>query len=214
MFVICIVVKDSLIDFDYIIQRRIVDYLLLHGETMRDIGLFHGKMGLVVALYEYANKYGDDLICDYAWELLEQVYCGLHIDMPIGMENGFVGIGYGVTVLQQKGWFDVDLNEVLADVDHMIMMRDPRRITDVSLRRGLAGIAAYLKARSRFATGLLTFDSQYISELKMALDNYNVPTPDCGLCEMIYPPTFSHADFIGKPLDIDQGCAYYLLNRK
>ena len=31
--------------------RKIVDYQLLYSPYMRDIGLFHGKMGVVMALY-------------------------------------------------------------------------------------------------------------------------------------------------------------------
>ena len=34
---------------------KIADYLLLRSSYMQELGLFHGKMGVVVALYLYAD---------------------------------------------------------------------------------------------------------------------------------------------------------------
>lgn len=79
--------------------RKIADYLLLKSPYIQDVGLFHGKMGIVVSLYAYANKYGDSLLEDYAWDLLQQIYEEVHTDMPIGLENGLTGTGYGTSLL-------------------------------------------------------------------------------------------------------------------
>ena len=45
--------------------RKIADYLLLKSPYIHDIGLLHGKMGVVVSLYAYANKYHDQLLEDF-----------------------------------------------------------------------------------------------------------------------------------------------------
>ena len=37
---------------------KIADYLLLRSSYMQELGLFHGKMGVVVALYLYADAHG------------------------------------------------------------------------------------------------------------------------------------------------------------
>ena len=55
---------------------KIADYLLLRSSYMQELGLFHGKMGVVVALYLYADAYGDEVMREYAWELFQQVYAG------------------------------------------------------------------------------------------------------------------------------------------
>lgn len=60
---------------------KIADYLLLRSSYMQELGLFHGKMGVVVALYLYADAYGDEVMREYAWELFQQVYDGVHTDM-------------------------------------------------------------------------------------------------------------------------------------
>ena len=77
--------------------KKIVDYLLLSSPYMHDIGLFHGKMGVVIALYLYSAKYRDELISDYAWDLLQHIYDNINSNMPIGLEYGLAGIGYGTT---------------------------------------------------------------------------------------------------------------------
>ena len=118
--------------------RKITDYLLLKSPYIQDIGFFHGKMGIAVALYVYANRYHDQLIEEYAWDLFLQVYDGVHVDMPIGLECGLAGIGYGTTLLCELGLMKCDLNEILVDVDARIMERDPRRITDFSVRSAAA----------------------------------------------------------------------------
>ena len=96
--------------------RKIVDYLLLRSPYMQDIGLFHGKMGVVVALYLYAAKYHDELISEYAWDLLQQIYDGVYSNMPVGLEYGLAGIGYGTTILYKRGLVDCDLKSILTDV--------------------------------------------------------------------------------------------------
>lgn len=58
--------------------RKIVDYLLLKSPYIQDIGLFHGKMGIVFSLYAYAKKYNDRLLEDFAWDLLQQIYNKVH----------------------------------------------------------------------------------------------------------------------------------------
>ena len=68
--------------------RKIVDYQLLYSPYMRDIGLFHGKMGVVIALYMYSTKYHDELISEYTWDLFQQIYDGIYSNMSIGLEYG------------------------------------------------------------------------------------------------------------------------------
>ena len=68
--------------------RNIVDHLLFHSSYLNNVGFFHGKMGIVVAMYAYANRYKDKFIEEYAWDLLQDVYDGIHADMPIGIESG------------------------------------------------------------------------------------------------------------------------------
>ena len=51
-------------------MERIADYLLLKGAFVQDVGLFHGKMGIAMAVHLYAGKWDDEMLSEYAWDLL------------------------------------------------------------------------------------------------------------------------------------------------
>lgn len=192
--------------------RKIADYLLLKSPYIQDVGLFHGKMGIVVSLYAYANKYGDSLLEDYAWDLLQQIYEEVHTDMPIGLENGLTGTGYGTSLLCKLGLVECDLNAVLEDVDTKIMERDPRRISDFSVRSGVGGLLLYLALRQSTGEPLLTFDNQYLTELESATAGRLKLNPNTSLLDLLNKPSFGVDDYIEKPVGIDCGSAYYILN--
>lgn len=190
--------------------RKIADNLLLKSSYIQDIGLFHGKMGVVVSLYAYANKYQDQLLEDFAWDLLQQIYENVHTDMPIGMEYGLAGIGYGTTLLSKLGLVECDLNSVLADVDAKIMERDPRRMSDYSVRTGAGGVLLYLSLRQETGGALLTFDNQYVAELKSAAARM-VLNPVTNILDILNKPLFDINCYMEKPIGIDGGSAYYIL---
>ena len=188
---------------------KIIDYLLLNSMYILDVGLFHGKMGIVLALFAYAERCKDKLLEEYAWDLFQQVYEGVHDYMPLGLENGLSGIGYGTAFMCANGWVGCDLNAVLADIDEKIMQHDPRRLKDYSLRSGTGGIQLYLDLRRTVCGSLQTFDGSYLSELKL-ITEYQ-PKFHGELCDFLEEPSFLMTEYIEKPIGIDGGSAYYLL---
>ncbi len=191
--------------------RKITDYLLLKSSYLKDIGLFHGKMGIAVALYAYANRYHDNLIEEYAWDLFQQVYEGVHVNMSIGLEYGLAGIGYGTTLLYKKGFVNCDLNAILVDIDAKIMERDPRRMTDYSVRSGAGGLQLYLALRQEANESLLTFDEQYLTEFQATMKNKKTFDHVPNMVDLLSIPSFTINDYIEKPIGIDGGSAYYIL---
>lgn len=191
--------------------RKIADYLLLNSQYMQNLGLFHGKMGIVVALYAYANKYDDKLLEEYAWDLFQQVYEGVHSNMPMGLEYGLTGIAYGTTLMCEQGWVECDLNDILADIDAKIMEYDPRRITDFSMRSGAGGLWLYLALRQKTSGSILTFDKQFLEELQSAMLDRETIAPTTCLVEILNEPSFAIDDYIEKPIGIDAGSAFYIL---
>lgn len=189
---------------------RIADYLLLQSAYMQDVGFFHGKMGIVTALYLYADNCGDEILSDYAWELLQQVYKGIHTNMPIGLETGLAGIGYATVWLCRNGLLEGDLNDILTDIDAKIMEYDPRRITDLSVRTGVGGILLYLRLRQA-TEPVTTFDNRYLTELQTLVAGHRMKDTGGKLLTLLSAPTFSESEYIGQPLGIDGGSAYYLL---
>lgn len=191
--------------------RKIADYLLLKSSYIQDIGLFHGKMGIVVSLYAYASKYSEPLLEDFAWDLLQQIYEGVHTDTPFGLEYGLAGIGYGTTLLSKLGLVECDLNSILVDVDAKIMERDPRRMQDYSMRTGVGGVLLYLSLRKECVGPLLTFDSQYLAELGSTAVGKVTLDPAVSLLDLLKEPPFAVDGYLEKPIGIDGGSAYYIL---
>lgn len=191
--------------------RKIVDYQLLHSLYMKDIGLFHGKMGVVVALYMYAAKYNDELILEFAWDLLQQIYDGIYSNMSVGLEYGLAGIGYGTTLLYKHGLVDCDLNSILTDVDSKIMEYDPRRMRDLSIRTGIGGLIQYITLRQSTGEVPKTFDSQYLSELYTTAEPIIPTCKERDILSILNVPPFSIDEYIAKALGIDGGSAYYIL---
>ncbi len=191
--------------------RKIVEYLLLSSPYMHDIGLFHGKMGVVIALYLYSAKYRDELISDYAWDLLQHIYDNINSNMPIGLEYGLAGIGYGTTILYKHGLVDCDLNSILVDVDSKIMEHDPRRIKDMSIRSGVEGLMQYIALRKSTGEPFETFDAQYLTELYATASPIVSVYQDKSIMSILNAPTFSIEEYAEKPLGIDGGSAYYIL---
>ena len=194
---------------------KIVDYLICYSHNQQDIGLFHGKMGVVLALASYAKYHKDDFVKNFTWELYEEVFHNIKSEMSLGIENGLSGIAYGTTLLKQIGFVDCDLNYVLQEVDSKIMEYDPRRITDISFHRGLSGVLSYILIRERNGEIISTFDNQYIIELK---EQWRLMTGKSSLLSLnifdfINEPEFKINDYIDQPIGIDRGVSYFLLHQ-
>lgn len=50
--------------------QSLLNHLLFQSGSVHDLGLFHGKTGIAMALYLYARQTADALVEDCAWELL------------------------------------------------------------------------------------------------------------------------------------------------
>jgi hypothetical protein len=150
----------------------LVQYLMLNNDN-GDLGLFHGKMGLAVALCEYSSYTGNplfmDVVCDWIDDIIDQV----HAALPVDMEMGLCGIGVGFDYLAAHDCIAGDINLILSDFDRVIMERDVRRINDVSFAKGIAGIAYYAVRRLSSETTdgyAVSLDSIYLLELKQRIE--------------------------------------------
>ena len=94
--------------------------------------------------------------------------------MPINLETGLCGIGWGIEYLIQNGFMEGDSNEILTEIDKKVMERDLRRIKDLSLETGLMGISSYINIRINNAdiTAIHTnFDDLFLLEWNLICNN-------------------------------------------
>lgn len=148
--------------------EKVVPYLLLNSSFISNIGLFHGKMGIVLFFAHYGRYTDNSLYDDFASELMEEISEDITANTSIDFENGLCGVGWGIEYLVSNGFMEGSSDEILEKLDHKVMEHDARRITDLSFRMGLGGILYYTLARlsSPRETGILPFDAQFISELR------------------------------------------------
>ncbi len=195
-------------------QEKIVRYLMLNTHLYPNISLYHGRMGIVLALYSFAERHDKKYISDFAWDMLQEVYKNVNDGMPVGLELGLSGIGYGVTALKKFGVFDCELNDVLTDVDSRIMQFDPRRMTELSYRAGMLGVWNYIRFRLQTESELTSLDGMFVSELKERMSHYGIDIAALqpkSVFDDLRHPTWDIGNYLKKNCGIDGGMGYYLL---
>lgn len=191
-------------------QQRLTNYILNEVGRMPAVGLYHGQMGAVLALSLYARQQKDDLLENLLQNLLNAIYEKISVNMPLGMEDGLVGIGYGLTLMAEFTRENADLDDALHEVDQCVMYVDPTRYPDLSFRTGLAGVWAYIRERRKIGSSLASFDERYMNLLTKVIIDNGLMDHQWSLLEQIDTPSFEADEYVGKILDLSGGCSFYL----
>lgn len=86
------------------------------------IGLFNGKMGVVLFMYEYANSFSCSTIYEkIADTLIDEIYEQVKPDMSLSIRDGNAGIGIGLSYLLKNHLIEGNPNVVLEDVDKYLL---------------------------------------------------------------------------------------------
>ncbi|MDR1406964.1 MAG: hypothetical protein LBJ23_02800 [Tannerella sp.] len=193
--------------------ERIVRHLVLFSSFISNIGLYHGKTGIVLSLFHYARFTGNTLYEEFAGELLDEICEDMPKNMPIDFENGLCGIGWGIEYLLQNNFAEGDSNVILTSIDRRIMDRDIRRISDRSFPAGLDGISCYINKRlhSPFhRAGDTPFDEAYLNDWKTVAEPGHFPDDRQILCTIT--ETVPEGDYIPSwNLGLSNGCAGFIL---
>lgn len=148
--------------------QRIANHLLLNAGFSSNLGLYHGKMGIIIFFGHYARYTADTLYDDFAGILMEQLYEDIHDKMYFDIEDGLSGIGWGIEYLKHTNFIDGDINDMLKDIDRKIMEHDPLRLNDQNIRTGTGGILHYATYRMQNYSHLdkvELFDPLYLNSL-------------------------------------------------
>lgn len=132
-------------NIDYLF--RIARHLIVNSSYTDNLGLFDGKMGILIFFAHFARYTQKKIYDDFAGKLLDEVYTEIHTETPINFKNGLCGIGWSMEYLLQNNFLDGNSNEVLAGIDAKIMERDPIHMNDKSFETGAAGILFYILTR-------------------------------------------------------------------
>ena len=59
---------------DDVLLEKIANHYLFYGSFYSDLGLYNGKMGMIIFFFHYARYTGNSLYEDFAGELLDDIY--------------------------------------------------------------------------------------------------------------------------------------------
>lgn len=148
-------------------EQSLIHRLIWEAGFLTDLGLFNGKMGMVIFFYE-CGKWSDSLVfTEFAYELLDELWNEVDQNTQTYFATGLTGIGWGIEYLIKEGFVEATDN-ICEEIDHRIMETDIQQFTDLSLETGLTGLLHYLLAHIKgslqrnIATG---FDLTYLTNL-------------------------------------------------
>lgn len=155
------------------LRQRMLNHLLLRSGTTPDIGLLHGKTGLIILFYHCSKYFNNTLYEEFANELMDELAESLDNEMRIGFEYGLCGIGWGIDYLIGNNFVEGESYWVCEEIDKKIMQTDPRRIMDYTLETGLTGLLHYVLIHVKTCMqqgSTLPFDETYFYDLYHAVN--------------------------------------------
>jgi hypothetical protein len=127
--------------------QQIADMLLLNGTLTECFGLVHGKMGVAVFFFHYAQHTHKLLFVDYALDMIREIQDQIYVNSPADYEKGIAGIGVGINYLIQNKLLIAE-DDICEDLDQRMLravMYDPWQ--DFSMYDGLTGYGRYWISR-------------------------------------------------------------------
>lgn len=103
-----------------IIIRKIVDHILLNACSVNLSGLYNGKAGMALALFESARYLQDEYINEQAVNLLQEAL--LTKTENVGFEDGLGGIGYVLLYLMHENLVDIDFGDLFGEQHDRILV--------------------------------------------------------------------------------------------
>ena len=156
-------------------EQRALHKLIVDSIGMSDIGLFDGKMGIIISLITYSRRNKLKCIESMADFLMEQLLESMTDISPISFSNGLTGIGWGIEYLIQNGYVPGCGADICTEIDKKLMSCDIRRVDDLSLEHGIYGWLHYIVAHIQGANrcGKQVFDRMYIIDLISKINEYS-----------------------------------------
>jgi len=117
------------------------------NSQLKDNGLFYGKMGMAIFLYEYGYRENIDLYIKYADNMLDQIYKAP--PMSPSFARGITGVGVGIEYLISQRLCLAKSNSILTDVDDYMYRIVTNEVLqkDKSFLHGEAGWLLYYYIR-------------------------------------------------------------------
>jgi hypothetical protein len=97
--------------------KGIASRLEIMAKQVKTPGLYHGKTGIAVFFFHYANHTKETKYEDLACELIEEIVPQLSENYSVDYENGLTGIAAGIEYLVRENLVDADTDDLFASMD-------------------------------------------------------------------------------------------------
>lgn len=101
--------------------HSIATQLIYNDSFASDIGLYSGKMGMILFLFMYSRYINDSMYSDFANDLIDEIYEDININQPYDFKDGISGICWGFLFLMQNNFVEAQESEVFCETDEYIM---------------------------------------------------------------------------------------------
>ena len=188
---------------------KIANHLIINASFITDLGIYHGRMGIVIFFAHYARYKDNSIYNDFAAELLNDIYEDISANTPFYFEYGLCGIGWGIEYLFKNKFVEEVSYEVLDHIDKKIMEKDLMRISDKNFKTGLAGISFYVESRLNSKSNnrkIHAFDESYLKKIKKNESKIVNSKPKDFLSEILKDLP-DNDDLHSIPLGLNKGCS-------
>ena len=100
--------------------HKLADFVLLNACSVSSTGLYNGKAGMSLCLFEVARTICDEYLEDSAFELLQESLLSNNKD--ISFENGLSGIGYVLQYLIDNKFIEADFDEMFGEQTEKVLV--------------------------------------------------------------------------------------------
>ncbi len=133
-------------------MQKIANTVVANLANTSEVGLFKGKMGLTLFMYEYAKKKSINNAYEATADMLiDDIYKQIKPNIATNLIDGSAGIGFGLSYLLKNGLIDGEPNNVLEDIDKRLL-ENPKNVllTEMTLPIPVFSSGFYFLARSSF----------------------------------------------------------------
>lgn len=155
---------------------KFIDYLLLNAYSVHSTGLYNGKAGLSLVLFEAARLLQNKGAEEHAFELLQEALTTQNPD--IGFENGLSGVGFVLHYLIKNQFVEADFQEVFGEKLYTIQSTIEEAYAEKTNREAWIPIAYFLKNKQtvdmlvdRMYRELCVFINGFVDERIVLLRN-------------------------------------------
>jgi len=148
--------------------EKIADFCILQSSEVGNLGLFSGKIGIIIFMFHYSIYSKKKIYADFAEILIDELFKDIHKKIPLDFDKGLAGIGWGIEYIIKNNFVKGDSYEILGNIDKQLMIWNIKRYENESLECGLEGLFHYILYHLPInKTMKIPFDSEYIKDIEI-----------------------------------------------